>query len=103
MARQRSRRWGPRWRGTVSKSSSGWGCGPRHETPPVVALEGVRVKAQRFSVVLVKSNGSVRRPVSRSTIEGGEGMSQFVAVLGGDGTEIAPPGYLSDQSPRKMS
>ena len=73
MARQRSRRWGPRWRGTVSKSSSGWGCGPRHETPPVVALEGVRVKAQRFSVVLVKSNGIVGRPVSRSTIEGGGG------------------------------
>ena len=41
--------------------------------------------------------------MSRSTIEGGEEMPQFVAVLGGDGTEIAPPGYLSDQSPRKMS
>ena len=72
MARQRSRRWGPRWRGTVSKSSSGWVCGLRHETPPAVALEGMRDKAKRFGVVLVKNNGSVGRPVSRSTI-GGEG------------------------------
>ena len=63
MARQRSRRWGPRWRGTVSKSSSGWGCGPRHETPPAVALEGRRVKVRCFGVVLVRNNGSVGHPV----------------------------------------
>ena len=87
MARQRSRRWGPRWRRTVSKSSSGWGCGPRHESPPVVALEGMRAKAYRFGVVLVKSNGSVGRPVSPSTIGGGgRGCHKFVPVLGGDGT-----------------
>ena len=61
MARQQSRRWGPRWRGTVSKSSSGWGCGPRHEIPPEVTLEGMRDKAQRFGVVLVRNNGSVDR------------------------------------------
>ena len=63
MARQRSRRWRPRWRGTVSKSSSGWGCGPRHKTPPAVTLEGRRVKAQRFGVMLVRNNGSAGHPV----------------------------------------
>ena len=41
--------------------------------------------------------------MSRSTIGGGRGCNKFVPVLGGDGTRMAPPGDLYDQSPREMS
>ena len=40
---------------------------------------------------------------SRSTIEGGAGMSQFCPRFGRDGTKIAPPGDIFGQPPGKMS
>ena len=40
---------------------------------------------------------------SRSTIEGGAGMSQIVPVLEGDGTKIVPPKELFDQPQGEMS
>ena len=40
---------------------------------------------------------------SRSTIGGRRGCNNFVPVLGGDGTKIAPPGDLFDQPPGEMS
>ena len=34
---------------------------------------------------------------------GGRGCHNFVPVLGGDGTKIAPPGGIFDQTPGEMS
>ena len=41
--------------------------------------------------------------MSRSTIGEGWGYHKFVPVLGRDGTKIAPPGDLFDQSPGELS
>ena len=89
MARQRSRRWRPRWRSTVIKSSSGWGCGPRHETLSAAALERKRVKAQRLGVVLVRNSGSVGRPVSRSAPPSGVDTRYHSRVRPGVNKECA--------------
>ena len=89
MARQRSRRWRPRWRSTVSKSSSGWGCGPRHDTPPAAALEGRRVKAKRYGVMLVRNSGSVGRPVSGSVPPPGVDTRYHASVRPGVNKECA--------------
>ena len=44
------------------------------------------------------------RGATRSTIGGeGGGCHNFVPVLGGNGTKIAPPGDLFDQPPGEMS
>ena len=34
---------------------------------------------------------------------GGRGCHKFVPVLGGDGTEITPPGDIFDQPPGEMT
>ena len=39
----------------------------------------------------------------RSTIEGGRGCNKCVPVLRGNGTKIAPTGYIFDQPPGGMS
>ena len=39
----------------------------------------------------------------RSTIEGGRGCNKCVTVLRGNGTKIAPTGYIFDQPPGGMS
>ena len=40
--------------------------------------------------------------LTRSTIEGGRGCNDFVPVLGGNGTKIAPTGDIFDQTPGQM-
>ena len=40
---------------------------------------------------------------TRSTIEGGRGCNKFVPDLRGNGTKIAPTGYIFDQPPGGMS
>ena len=42
-------------------------------------------------------------PGIRSTIEGGRGCNKCVPVLRGNGTKIAPTGYIFDQPPGGMS
>ena len=45
----------------------------------------------------------VLRVLIRSTIEGGRGCNKCVPVLRGNGTKIAPTGYIFDQPPGGMS
>ena len=42
-------------------------------------------------------------PQTRSTNEGGRGCKKFVPVLRGNGTKIAPTGYVFDEPPGVMS
>ena len=44
-------------------------------------------------------------PLERGVTQrlGGRGCRKFVPVLGGDGTKIAPPGDIFDQTPGEMS
>ena len=71
----------------------------------------LNVVLQRFSeepailaeLVHLKEPSTSMGPESRSTIGGGRGCNKLVPVLGGDGTRMAPPGDLFDQSPREMS
>ena len=41
--------------------------------------------------------------MTRSTIEGGRGCNEFVPVSRGNGTKLAPTGYIFDQPPGGMS
>ena len=53
----------------------------------------------------VSSHNGVKFVTSpiRSTIEGGRGCNKCVPVLRGNGTKIAPTGYIFDQPPGGMS
>ena len=66
---------------------------PLQETAPTAEDREITLCEERLLTLL-----------SRSTIRGrGRGCNKCVPVLGGDGTKIARPGGLFDQSPGEMN